>query len=116
MNSLILVILVPFLTALALALFNGWTRLERWLAVASSLGLTLWIFWLLGYVDRNGVQVVVIGGWKAPWGIAFVADRLACIMLALSSSLATLVQLYSWWTVTEQQQRYFFYPLMQTML
>ncbi len=116
MNSLILAILIPFLTALLLALLNGWTRLERAVAVLSSLGLTLWVFWLLRYVDQHGVQAVVIGGWAAPWGIAFVADRLACIMLALSSSLATLVQLYSWWTVTETQQRYFFYPLMQAML
>jgi multicomponent Na+:H+ antiporter subunit D len=116
MTSLVLAILIPFFTALVLALLNGWARLERILAVASSLALTLWVFWLLLYVDRNGVQAVVIGGWMAPWGIAFVADRLACIMLALSSSLATLVQLYSWWTVSEQQQRYFFYPLMQAML
>jgi multicomponent Na+:H+ antiporter subunit D len=116
MTSIVLVILIPFLTALVLALLNGWTRVERLVAVLSSLALTLWVFWLLLYVDRNGVQVVVIGGWAAPWGIAFVADRLACIMLALSSSLGTLVQLYSWWTVTEQQQRYFFYPLMQAML
>lgn len=116
MNSLILAILIPFFTALLLALLNGWTRLERAVAVLSSLGLTLWVFWLLLYVDQQGVQAVVIGGWAAPWGIAFVADRLTCIMLALSSSLATLVQLYSWWTVTETQQRYFFYPLMQAML
>jgi multicomponent Na+:H+ antiporter subunit D len=116
MTSIVLVILIPFVTALVLALLNGWSRVERIVAVLSSLALTLWVLWMLLYVDRQGVQVVVIGGWAAPWGIAFVADRLSCIMLALSSSLGTLVQLYSWWTVTEQQQRYFFYPLMQAML
>lgn len=116
MTTLILAILVPFLTALLLALLNGYYRLEKALAVLSTLGLTLWVFWLLAYVDAHGVQVVIIGGWMAPWGIAFVADRLTCIMLSLSTSLATLVQLYSYWTVTERQQRYFFYPLTQAML
>lgn len=116
MNSLILAILVPFFTALLLALLNGHDRLEKAMALLSSLGLTAWTFWLLFYVDAHGVQVVIIGGWMAPWGVAFVADRLTSIMLCLSTGLGTLVQLYSFWTVTEQQQRYFFYPLMQAML
>ena len=116
MNSLILAILIPFLTALVLALLNGHFRLEKAVALLSSLILTAWVFWLLFHVDASGVQVVIIGGWMAPWGIAFVADRLTSIMLCLSSGLGMLVQLYSFWTVTEQQQRYFFYPLMQAML
>jgi multicomponent Na+:H+ antiporter subunit D len=115
-NILILPVLVPFLTALTLALFNGYVRLERIVAVASSLGLTVWLVWLLLYVDANGVQAAVIGGWLAPWGIAFVADRLACIMLVSSAALGTVVQVYTWWTVTERQQKYFFYPLMQLTL
>lgn len=116
MNSLILAILVPFFTALLLALLNGHYRLEKAVALLSSLGLTVWVFWLLFYVDAHGVQVVIVGGWMAPWGVAFVADRLTAIMLCLSTGLGMLVQVYSFWTVTEQQQRYFFYPLMQAML
>ncbi len=116
MTTLILPLLIPFLTGLILALLNGWYRLEKALVLVSSLGLAAWVFWLLFHVDTHGVQAVVIGNWLAPWGIAFVADRLACIMLALSTSLAAIVQIYSFWTVTEQQQKYFFYPLMQIML
>jgi len=52
----------------------------------------------------------------APWGIAFVADRLACIMLVSSATLGTIVQVYTCWTVTETQQKYFFYPFMQITL
>ena len=41
MTSLILVILVPFFTTLILALLNGCPRLERAIALLSSLGLFL---------------------------------------------------------------------------
>jgi len=116
MNTLILPILVPFFTMLVLALLNGYFRLEKVIAVLSTAGLTAWVLWLLFYVDTNGIQATIIGGWAAPWGVAFVADRLAVIMLALSTSLATIVQLYSFWTVTETQQKYFFYPFMQGIL
>jgi len=116
MNTLILAILIPFFTALVLALLNGYFRLEKAVALTSSLALTVWSVWLLVYVDTHGVQVTILGGWMAPWGVAFVADRLTCIMLCLSSGLGTLVQMYSCWTVTAPQQRYFFYPLMQAMV
>ncbi len=116
MNSLILPLLVPFLTVLILALLNGRYHLEKALSFLSSLGLTLWVYWLTWYVDTHGVQAVVIGGWSAPWAVAFVADRLATIMLCLSMSVGTIVQAYTFWTVTEAQQKYFFYPLMQICL
>lgn len=116
MRMLIIPLLVPFFTALLLALLNGYFRLEKALAVLSTLGLTIWSFWLLFYVDAHGIQAVIIGGWVAPWGVAFVADGLTTIMLCLSTSVATVVQIYSYWTVTETQQRSFFYPLTQALI
>lgn len=116
MNSLVLVILVPFFTALLLALLNGWPRLERAVNVGSCVLLTAYVFWLLGYVDRHGIQASMIGGYLAPYGIAFVADRLACIMLCLSMSVGTVALLVSLPTVTDTQERYFFHPLFQILL
>lgn len=116
MRSLIVPVLVPFLAALLLALVTGYHRLQKGLALLASLGLTAWVFWLLVYVDTHGVQAVVLGGWSAPWGIAFVADRLTTIMLCLSMTVGSVVMAYTCFTVTEEQQRYFFYPLMFLLL
>ncbi len=117
MNRLVILpLLVPFLTAVLLALLNGHPRLERALNLASCLGLTAFAFWLLAEVDRDGIQAMVAGGWAAPWGIAFVADRLALIMLCLSMSVGTLVLIYSFFTVEPRQERYFFHPLFQILL
>lgn len=117
MNRLLIVpVLVPFLTAIALALLRGYPRLERALNLASCAGLSAFVFWLLGYVDQNGIQAMVVGGWFAPWGIAFVADRLAAIMLCLSMSVGTLVLFYTFFTVEPKQERHFFHPLAQILL
>jgi multicomponent Na+:H+ antiporter subunit D len=116
MNSLIAAILVPFLTAIALALLNGNPRLERAIGLASTLAVTAFSFWLLAYVDANGTQVTMLGGYAAPYGISFVADRLTCIMLCLSTSVGSAALLYSFSTVTPAQERYFFHPLFQVAL
>jgi multicomponent Na+:H+ antiporter subunit D len=109
-------LLVPFVTAVALALLNGRPMLERALNVVSCLALTAFSFWLLAEVDREGILASVAGGWAAPWGIAFVADRLALIMLCLSMSVGTLVLIYSLFTVEPRQERFFFHPLFQLLL
>jgi len=115
-NGLVLVLLVPFFSAIALALLRGHPRLEKLLAVGSSLALTAYVFWLLRYVDTHGIQVSMLGGYLAPYGVAFVADRLACIMLCLSMTVGTVVLVYTCFTVTPLQQRHFFFPFFQILL
>jgi len=116
MRTLIVPLLVPFFTAIVLALVNGKYKLEKAIALLSTMGLMAWVFSLLFYVNEHGTQAVIMGGWQAPWGIAFVADRLTCIMLCLSTTVGSVAIAYSFWTVTEQQQKYFFYPLFQVVL
>ena len=116
MNSLILVILIPWFSSMVLALLNGRHRLEKIVATVSVLGLCAYVFWLLFHVDANGIQANVLGGWFAPWGIVFIADRLACVMLCLSSGVGALAMIYSLFTVTEKQQKSFFFPLFNILL
>ncbi len=116
MNHLIVVLLVPFFTALVTALLSSKPRWQKIISLVSSLGLTAYVFWLMAYVDKHGVQTALLAGYSAPYGIAFVADRLSCIMLCLSMSIGTVALAYTFWTSTELQQKYFFYPLFQIVL
>jgi multicomponent Na+:H+ antiporter subunit D len=115
-NAIVLVLLIPFFTAIALALLQGRPRLEKAVSLASSLLLTAYVFGLTRYVDAYGIQVTMLGGYAAPYGIAFVADRLACIMLCASMTVGTVVLIYTLFTVTETQQRSFFFPLFHVVL
>ncbi len=116
MNDVVLVVIAPLLTAIVLALLREHPRLERALAVASAVGLTAFVFWLLHRVDTDGIRVTMLGGYLAPYGVAFVADRLACIMLCLSMTVGTVVLAYACYTVTAQQQRSFFFPFFYVLL
>jgi len=116
MNGIVLVLLVPFFTAIVLALLRDRPRLEKALSLLSALGLTAYVFWLLAYVDAHGIQATMLGGYQAPYGIAFVADRLACIMLCLSMTVGSVVLVYTCYTVTEDQQRHFFFPFFHVLL
>lgn len=47
-----------------------------------------------GFLE-HGVEVYLLGGWLAPFGIVLVVDRLAALMLALSAAIALPVHVYS---------------------
>jgi multicomponent Na+:H+ antiporter subunit D len=115
-NSLILALLAPFLTATTLALLNGHPRIERAVNIGSCLAQTAFACWLLAYVDTHGIQSSAIAGYPPPFGITLVADRLSCLMLCLSTSVGTVALLASLRTLTPLQERYFFHPLFQFLL
>lgn len=50
---------------------------------------------LLWAADNVGPQVVEVGGWPAPLGIVLVVDRLAALMLVVSTVVILAVLLYS---------------------
>jgi len=116
MNSLALVLVIPFASAVVLGLLHGRPRLERAVNLASCLGLTAFVFWLLAYVDAHGIQTTMIAGYQAPFGIALVADRLSCLMLCLSMAVGSIALVVSLSTVTADQERSFFHPLFQVLL
>jgi len=116
MNSVVLFVLVPFVTAIVLALLNGRPRAERAIGAASTIALAAWSFMVLAQVDADGIQVSMMGGHAAPYGISFVADRLACIMLCLSTSVGAVALVSSFATVTPAQEKYFFHPFFQIAL
>jgi len=45
--------------------------------------------------DTGALSVYRLGGWPAPFGIVLVVDRLAALMLVLTSSIALPVLLYA---------------------
>ncbi|KAF1020160.1 MAG: Na(+)/H(+) antiporter subunit D [Paracidovorax wautersii] len=93
-------ILLPMLTA-ALLLFLQETqqRLKAQINVASILlGLVLSCL-LLVWVKANDAPVAdsvyLAGNWQAPFGIVLVADRLAALMLVLTSTIALCGALFA---------------------
>lgn len=116
MNALIVPLLVPFVTALVLALLRGHRGLERALAVASSVGLTVFAGWLLLHVDAVGPVAMTVGGWPAPYGIAFVADLLSALFVFTSQFVGSAVLLYTCFWRDDHRQDHFFHPLFQFVL
>lgn len=87
-------VIIPLVAAgITLALYR-YPRLQRLISMIALVAVLAVSIGLLIVVD-SGPVVVDVGGWVAPIGIPLVADRLAALMLTVSSAVILCVLLYS---------------------
>lgn len=89
-HLLILPLLVPLVTGAVLVVAaRAPLALRRGLnlaAMAILLAVSLRLFWI---AQGGAIEVYLTGDWPAPFGIVFVLDRLAALMLAVTAILAS---------------------------
>ena len=109
--------LVPFafiipLAGAALSIVLGRSRIAQRLISVSSLAATLAVsIALLVEADAEGFIVHDAGGWTAEIGISLVVDRLAGLMLVVSSFVLLTVMIYAIGEAEEEQRRVGFHPI-----
>ena len=107
----VLFVIGPVIAAAFLAALHKRDGVQRSVTLSVSLGLWgLSIFGLL-YVLQNGIVVLKMGNWVAPYGIILVADVLSMVMVVLNMTIAVAVVAFSLRTVEQAHQEHFYYPL-----
>jgi multicomponent Na+:H+ antiporter subunit D len=96
MSSLVVLpVLLPLLGA-ALSILTGRSRLlQRAIGITTLTAVAVMAVVLLIEVDRDGPVSTQAGGWPAPMGVTFVADRLSAIMLLVAALMLLAVELYA---------------------
>ncbi|MDT8446881.1 MAG: proton-conducting transporter membrane subunit [bacterium] len=109
-------LLLPLLVATLSLLPRQW-RLDRELLAlvgsAGHFGAGLYFFFL---VRAEGILVVDVGGWPAPYGIVLVFDLLSVTLLATAGFLGFCVALYSLGSVDPERQSFGYFPVFHLLL
>ncbi|HLS32351.1 MAG TPA: Na+/H+ antiporter subunit D [Brevibacterium sp.] len=92
---LALPIILPLLAAGATLIAQRSSRAQSTITMVTLIATTALSILLLVEVDQHGPHVLAVGGWALPFGIALVADRLAALMLVVSSIVTLAVYLYA---------------------
>ncbi len=112
---ILLPLLVPLTTGiLCLVLPNRST--QRVLGLVGALGLLAAALTLLTQVHHRGIQAVQVGNWPAPFGITFVADHLAALMVLVTGVVAVVVALYALAESDQSREQLGYYALSHFLL
>ena len=96
MSTLItLPILIPMLGMIVCIMAWRMRIAQRTMSLVSSIGLLVSGILLYGVVKDEGTVSATLAGWPAPFGITFVADQLAAIMVILNGAVATVIGVYA---------------------
>ena len=116
MNVLALPVLVPLLTAAIMLLAPSRPVRQRWLALAGSVALLGTGVALVSRVEGDGIQVLQIGGWPAPFGITLVAGLLSALLVLAAGVVAVAVSVAAFAGVDPRREAFGFHPLIQILL
>ena len=106
-NVLVLPILLPLLSALALVFTRRFYKLTRFIENITMISTTIISLWLLIYVMIEGPIVLNFGGWVAPYGIQFVGDELSMLLVTTASFVVTFVLYFGYGRGEKRANRYY---------
>lgn len=117
MKSLVLYpIIGQFITSIFLMFFWKNIKMQRVISTGFSsimVGISIALFYV---VYTQGFLTVQAGGWKAPFGITFVADTFSAVLILLTSLVGLAVSAYSTVTISPSRLRFGFLPIFHFLL
>ncbi len=109
-------ILIPLVFAIMIVLFWENQQVKRVLSVLSTALLMIVNINIFLLVYREGIQVVQVGDWPAPFGISLVVDLFSAILLLTTSLVAFLLAIYSFSGIDLARKKFGYFPLFQFLL
>jgi multicomponent Na+:H+ antiporter subunit D len=114
-TAILICLLAPLVAGLAALAAGPRRKVAAGLATAAAAAGTAASLVIIAAVHGGEVPVVHFGNWPAPYGIAFAADGLAALMLAVSNFVTLAVTIYSWRGVSSFFRRRRFHVLILTL-
>src|SRR5699024_793489 len=115
-NFAILPIIIPLLAGIIVAFFHKKLPVARALSkifILINLIVTAYVTYL---VFTTGTIVLETGSWEAPYGIIFVADSLAVLLVLTTNILTTACLFIAPRLVSESREKYYFYTFVFVLI
>ncbi|MCM3761557.1 Na+/H+ antiporter subunit D [Alkalihalobacillus oceani] len=109
-NIVILPVLIPLIVGTVLILFAKRHKLQRVISGFTTIAMLLVAVYLAVYVYQEGITVLEMGNWPAPFGIVLVADMFATMMVILASLVGVVCLFFAFQTISSEREKFYFYP------
>jgi multicomponent Na+:H+ antiporter subunit D len=111
-NLVVLPLLIPLFTGVIL-IFIRHLAAQRWVSGISALLNIATAAYLVHRVSRDGILTLYMGGWTPPFGIVFVADMFAALLVLITTVIVFCCLLYAFQSIGEGREKHYFYAFVQ---
>ncbi|MEK4423699.1 Na+/H+ antiporter subunit D [Solibacillus sp. FSL K6-1523] len=109
-NIIVLPMIVPIITAIFLVFLRDSIKLQRIVSLVTMIFVTAVSVALLQLIQTEGILRLDFSGWAPPFGILFVADSFAVLLVLTASIVTAICLIYAFSTIGPRHERMFFYP------
>ncbi|HJH10418.1 MAG TPA: Na+/H+ antiporter subunit D [Metalysinibacillus jejuensis] len=115
-NMIVFPLILPIMTAILLVFFRHNIILQRIVSIITMAVVTIISAVIVWAVPVHGILRLDFSGWQPPYGILFVADSFAALLVFTASLVTTIILLYATCTIGEKRERNFFYTFVLLMI
>src|SRR5690625_374259 len=115
-NILVLPMVIPLLTGILLVFLKRFIHVQRWLSVGAMIVNAIISLVILNRIQAEGILRLDFGEWLPPYGILFVADSFATLLVLTTSIVAAICLIYAIYTIGEEREKTFFYPFVNFLV
>lgn len=115
-NLIILPILIPLMAGIILLFLKEQVQIQRWISGIATIFNVLVVMLLVHTVSLNGIQVIELGSWPAPFGIVLVADMFAALLVLTTMVVGLACLFYAFHSIGEAREKNYFYAFFQFIL
>lgn len=112
MTENFIILPVIFQLALAVILIFFWNKItvQKYISIIGGAIAVAISIWLFRTVWNGPILTMQAAGWKAPFGISFVADSFAATLVMLTSIAGFAVSVFSTVTISKLRMQYGYFP------
>ncbi|MGM8364907.1 Na+/H+ antiporter subunit D [Virgibacillus sp. W0181] len=111
MNNLIAIPMVlPLFIGIILVFLRPYVRIQRVLSIFVLIATSIVSIIILITIRMEGIIRLDFGDWSAPFGILFVADAFAMLLVLTTSIISVICLLYAVYSIGEAREKMYFYP------
>src|SRR5690625_1093537 len=115
-NLIVLPMVLPLLTGVLLIFYRSFIKRQRWVTFISLLINAVISFIILHQIQTEGIITLDFGGWMPPFGILFVADSFAMLLVLTTNIVSAICVLYAMPTIGEKREKYYFYSFVNFLV
>jgi len=115
-NMIVLPLIVPVITAILLVFLRDNVFLQRIISLLTLSFVAFISVILLSEIQKQGVMRIDFSGWAPPFGILFVADSFAMLLVLVANIVAAICLLYAIFTIGKSFEKMYFYPFVLLMV
>ncbi|MGY4793537.1 Na+/H+ antiporter subunit D [Lysinibacillus sp. FSL K6-0057] len=115
-NMIVLPLIVPVITAILLVFLKEHVMLQRIISLLTLSFIIIISIILLVEIQEQGVMRIDFSGWAPPFGISFVADSFATLLVLVANLVALICMLYAIFTMELRYEKMYFYSFTLLMV